>query len=101
MRYKNRVDMLAQQLKEVGFSVVIPEGAYYLFVDYRGVAELNGLQPMAAAMHLMQNFGVACVPGDNFYGKSSEGQHFVRFAACRSIADIKSAIERLKRLTPL
>eukprot|EP01082_Thalassiosira_pseudonana_P013549 g12432.t1 g12432 contig6:1914548-1916064(+) len=99
VRYKDRVAMLARTIQEVGFGVIMPEGSYYLFVDYRGVKELQGKTPMDAAMYLMKEVGVACVPGDNFYGKSTDGNHYLRFAACRSISDLRNAIERLKVLS--
>lgn len=98
VRYKHRIEILAKTLKEAGFGVIIPEGSYYLFADYSNVKKLKGLGPMDAAMYLMEKVGVACVPGDNFYGKSSDGEHFLRFAACRSISDIEAAVERLKTL---
>lgn len=98
VRYKHRIEILAKALKESGFFVIVPEGSYYLFVDYSNVKQLKGLGPMDAAMYLMEKVGVACVPGDNFYGKSSDGQHMLRFAACRSMSDIEAAIERLKVL---
>ena len=96
VRYEQRVLLLADALKEVGFGVVVPQGAYYLFANYRSVRELNGLDPMDAAMYLMKEVGVASVPGDNFYGKSADGQNYLRFAACRSMSDITLAIEKLK-----
>lgn len=97
IKYNQRVKMLASALTEVGFQVVFPEGAYYLFVDYRGVPELNYMTPMEAAMYLLLQVGVACVPGDNFYGnKSGEARDYLRFAACRSEQDLEEAILRLK-----
>ena len=39
------------------------------------------------------------VPGDNFYGKSSDGNDHLRFAACRSDSDIEEAAKRLILLT--
>jgi len=97
VRYQSRVSMLAEALDEVGFGIIHPEGAYYLFADYRGVSQLRDLTPMDAAMYLMHEVGVAVVPGDNFYGKAiDEGKKYLRFAACRSMADIATAIERLR-----
>ena len=97
LRYQRRVSMLAEALREVGFGVVQPEGAYYLFVNYCGVSQLSSLDPMEAAMYLMHEVGVAVVPGDNFYGKAlEEGQNYLRFAACRSMSDITTAIEKLR-----
>lgn len=98
VRYKHRIEILANALSESGFAVINPEGSYYLFVDYSNVKQLKGLGPMDAAMYLMEKVGVACVPGDNFYGKSLDGQQMLRFAACRSMRDIETAIERFKVL---
>jgi len=99
-KYKDRIDQLATCLRELGFGVLPPEGAYYLFVRYKGVPALQHLEaPVDAAMHLLKEVGVACVPGDNFYGKAveTEGQQYLRFAACRSQKDITEACVRLKR----
>ena len=99
-RYKGRIDVLAATLTELGFEVVLPEGAYYLFVKYRGVKALASFDtPMQAAMHLLKDVGVACVPGDNFYGKAldDEGKQYLRFAACRSEGDIQEACSRLRK----
>lgn len=100
VRYKHRIEILVDALKEARFQVIPPNGAYYLFVDYSNVEQLKGLSPMDAAMYLMEKVGVACVPGDNFYGKSTDGQQMLRFAACRSVSDIEAAIKRLKVLNP-
>ena len=100
MRYKGRIDLLASTLSELGFEVILPEGAYYLFVNYRAVKMLMSFDtPTEAAMHLLKKVRVCCVPGDNFYGKDlqGEGKQYLRFAACRSEADIKEACSRLRK----
>lgn len=99
-RYKGRIDRLAQTLEELGFGVISPEGAYYLFVQYKSVPTLASFEaPIDAAMYLLKEVGVACVPGDNFYGKAvdDEGRKYLRFAACRSEDDITEACARLKK----
>lgn len=100
VRYLHRLEILAEALQNAGFGVIFPEGSYYLFADYSNVRALKDLAPMDAAMYLMKEVGVASVPGDNFYGKSLDGRHFLRFAACRSMTDIERAIEKLKVLNP-
>ncbi len=95
-RYIYRIRRLAEALKSIGFGVILPEGSYYLFVNFEGVVELKGMPPKDAAMYLLQEVGVAPVPGDNFYGKSADGNKYLRFAACRSDTDIDNAIVRLK-----
>lgn len=98
-RYVDRLKRLAGVLKEVGFICHEPQGAYYLFAQYGTVEKLKGLSPMDAAMFMITDIGVACVPGDNFYGKDfEEGKKYLRFAACRSMHDIELACERLLKL---
>ena len=98
-RYVARIELLASTLSFLGFEVVKPEGAYYLFVKFRGVKALSSFDdPMEAAMFLLEEVGVACVPGNNFYSKAvQEGALFLRFAACRSEADVAEACRRLRK----
>ena len=73
-----------------------PEGAYYLFADYRRVPALAALSPTQAAMFLIERVGVATVPGDNFYTVGREGERYLRFAFCRSLETLEAAVERLR-----
>ena len=100
-RYIDRLDKLAASLRKVGFEVMTPEGAYYLFCKYRGVTELSEMEPWDAAMHMVKEVGVACVPGSNFYGSNhaleKEAREYLRFAACRAIQDIDAACQKLEK----
>jgi aspartate/methionine/tyrosine aminotransferase len=75
----------------VGFQVSVPQGAYYVFTKYRGVPALAKLEPMAAAMFLIQMIGVAPVPGSGFYGEGDDGAEYIRFTFCRSAPATLSA----------
>ena len=100
--YREKRDLLVGGLREIGFAATPPDGAYYLFADYRGVPALAAMSPMQAAMHLIEQAGVATVPGDNFYATGREGDRYLRFAFCRSLATLQEAIERLRaRLQPV
>jgi aspartate/methionine/tyrosine aminotransferase len=97
--YVERLGLLSQTLRRVGFQLMSNvDGAYYLFTKYRNVPALTNKKPMEAAMYM--TIGVACVPGDNFYGSATasakEGQEYLRFAACRSLADIQEACQRIE-----
>ena len=94
--YQRKRDLLVGGLREVGFAVTPPEGAYYLFADYRSVPALAALSPAGAAMHLVEKVGVATVPGDNFYATGEEGNRYLRFAFCRSVETLQAAVERLR-----
>mmetsp|Transcript_14047 Transcript_14047/g.21926 ORF Transcript_14047/g.21926 Transcript_14047/m.21926 type:complete len:471 (+) Transcript_14047:43-1455(+) len=99
-KYYQRMYDLSKILQELGFDVIFPQGAYYLFVKYGNVPWLQQFrEPMDAAMYLLREVGVACVPGDNFYGKNlEEGRKFLRFAACRSLEDLAEAGNRLRKM---
>ena len=97
-KYQNRVSKMGEALRKKGFGVIPPQGAYYLFVDYKSVPGLMVMTSENAAMHLLKVIGVACVPGDNFYGKKLDPttkNRYLRFAACRSDDDLDEAIRLL------
>ena len=94
--YRRKRDLLLGGLREVGFAASAPEGAYYLFADYRGVPALSAMSPTDAAMHLIREVGVATVPGDNFYATGNEGDRYLRFAFCRSLDTIEAGLDRLR-----
>ena len=94
--YRRKRDLLVAGLRAAGFGVTPPEGAYYLFADYRTVPALADLSPTDAAMHLVTKVGVATVPGDNFYATGDDGSRYLRFAFCRSTETLEAAVERLR-----
>ena len=99
-RYQRRVEMLSEALIATGFEVLPPQGAYYLFVNYKTVPVLSTMSSFEAAKYLLKEIGVACVPGDNFFGKAPDDTNnkYLRFAACRSNQDLEEAARRLKAL---
>jgi len=97
-RYSEKRDTLITAVERVGFRVAKPQGAYYLFADYSGVPRLSGRSPMEAAMLLVETFGVATVPGDNFYVDSGHPVKYVRFAFCRGLDTLAEAARRLEGL---
>ena len=98
--YADKRALLGGALREAGFRMIEPRGAYYFLADYRGVRGVAHLDPLAAAMHLIEQVGVAAVPGDNFYGRSADGARYLRFAFCRGRETLEDAARRLRRLAP-
>jgi aspartate/methionine/tyrosine aminotransferase len=99
-KYQRRIRTLSEALIAAGFRVVDPQGAYYLFVGYTTVPTLSDMTSMEAAIYMLKTVGVACVPGDNFFGHHSKEtmNQYLRFAACRSDEDLAEAIERIEQL---
>lgn len=104
-RYLDRIGRLVASLRKAGFDAgrIPVEGAYYVFCNYKGVSQLVDLTAWDATMFLVREVGVACVPGTNFYGSGCpQAENYLRFAACRSEADIDEACRRIQeKLTPL
>ena len=93
--YRVKREVLRAAVQQVGFRVSTPEGAYYLFADYRSVTPLASLTPMEAAMFVIERAGVASVPGDNFYAAGWTACGYLRFAFCRSLDTLTDAGRRL------
>jgi aspartate/methionine/tyrosine aminotransferase len=93
--YKARLNMLAPVLREVGFKFSMPEGAYYLFADFSGISKQDDV---TFAKWLVEEVGVATVPGSSFYSDKKAGRRFVRFAFCKKFETMRRAADRLADL---
>ena len=88
--YRRRRDRLVSALNAMGLATVTPKGAFYIFPDIR----MTGMDDETFALRLLQEQGVACVPGGAF---GASGAGFVRMSYATSLDKIDLAIERLGR----
>ena len=66
-------------LDRYGFKYAAPEGAYYVMADFRHLG--RGDDDLAFAYWLIDEVGVATVPGSSFYASDPGlGRGLVRFA---------------------
>ncbi len=86
--YKKRRDLIVTMLSKVEFKFFKPKGAFYVMIDLNEF--LNGRTTEDLCMDLMQNAGVAMIPGDGF-GASG----FARISFATSQELIKKGVERL------
>jgi aminotransferase len=93
--YKVRRDLLLSALIEARFKVYRPFGAYYIMTD---ISEFSFENDRAFATYLVQEIGVATVPGSSFYSHPGGGAHQIRFAFCKQPKTLQSAIENLQKL---
>ena len=49
--YLPKRELLCEALRAVGFTLSVPEGAYYIFTQYRGVPALSKMGPCAPRPH--------------------------------------------------
>jgi aminotransferase len=91
--YRARRDLLHGALVAAGFRCTAPEGAYYILADF---SALSGLPDDEFARWLTCEVGVAPVPGSSFFSRPELGRRLVRFAFCKTAAQLTEAGERLR-----
>ena len=95
--YARRRDRLVPILQRAGFRTHVPRGAYYVMTEIDG---LGWDDDVAFARHLVEDIGVAVVPGSSFYHEAADGRRQVRFAFCKKEATLDEAERRLSKLEP-
>lgn len=93
--YRKRRDLLVPVLQKSGFHCFVPRGAYYVMTD---VSDFGYENDLAFARHLVEDVGVAVVPGSSFYRNSVDGGQQVRFAFCKRDETLLEAGRRLQQI---
>jgi len=86
--YNQRRRFFYQGLKEIGFDVVEPKGAFYIFPSIKKF----GLSSEEFAERLLREKRVVVIPGSVF-GECGEG--FIRCTYASSLSDLKEALRRM------
>jgi aspartate/methionine/tyrosine aminotransferase len=103
--YVEKRERLLKILTAAGFTVYKPRGAYYIMTDISRFADPDATRfpadtkDVRFAKYLVQEVGVAVVPGSSFYNDSRDGASQIRFTFCKKESTLAAAEERLKRLT--
>lgn len=92
--YRERRDVFVEALSRVeGFDLRVPQGAFYVFPSVARLTEAWGLTAAELAGWLLEEAGVAAVPGDPF---RADGD-FLRMAFCRPVDELTEAARRIER----
>jgi aminotransferase len=91
-KYRKKREILCGALYRVGLEPCVPQGAYYVLAD---VSSLPGQNSKDPAMYLLDQTGVASVPGESFF-KGPEGREIVRFCFAKEDDVIEDACRRLE-----
>ncbi len=93
--YRKKRDFFVEALEHVGFDVAVPRGAYYIMADFRRFGKEDDL---AFAKRLVEDIGIAVVPGSSFYSDRRAGRRFVRFMFSKRDETLAEAAQRLRIL---
>ncbi len=93
--YGKRRDRLIPILSQAGFRCFRPQGAYYVMTD---ISDFGFANDVEFVKYLVQDIGVAAVPGSSFYSAGRDGSQQVRFAFCKRDETLDEAGKRLLKL---
>jgi len=93
--YQRKGAMLLEALNAAGLKCHAPQGAYYIMAD---ISEMGFRDDFEAADFMLDEVGIAAVPGSSFYHRRELGRHILRFTFSKSDTTLAAAAERLKSL---
>ena len=93
--YAARRAHMLQTLESVGIRCFVPRGAYYIMSD---ISALNFTDDVSFVRHLIENIGVAAVPGSSFYAHGTGSSQQVRFCFCKKYETLEMARCHLSKL---
>lgn len=90
--YAKRRDLILDILTRSGFRVYLPHGAYYVITD---ISQFGFVDDVSFIRYLIQNVGVAAVPGSSFYQDPGDGAQQIRFCFCKKYETLEAAGKKL------
>ena len=102
--YAEKRARLRKILENAGFTVFKPRGAYYIMTDISRFPDPDpvrfaaGTKDVAFAKYLVEEIGVASVPGASFYNDARDGANQVRFTFCKKESTLAAGEARLAKL---
>ena len=91
--YNAKRQLMCETLEQIGFDVPWPQGAYYVLASFEPLAHTRpGFDDAATASYtLVQQAGVATVPGHSFFEKPERGRYFLRFCFAKEMPALEQA----------
>ncbi len=96
--YRAKRDLMLSILEEAGFHCFRPQGAYYIMTDISTFGYSNDVQFMNA---LVEQVGIAGVPGSSFFAEGRDGSQLVRFCFCKKEETLRQAQTSLSQWSPI
>jgi len=93
--YLARRDHIVGALEAAGFRCFVPRGAYYVMTD---ISAFGFKDDVSFVRHLIENIGVAAVPGSSFYAHSCGGSRQIRFCFWKKYETLELASQQLSKL---
>lgn len=95
--YQRKRDALLEILREAGFECLVPGGAYYIMCD---ITAFGFDSDEVFTKYLIEQVGVAPVPGYSFFHEPASGRRYVRFAFPKRDETFAEVRRRLAAVRP-
>ncbi|MES1258026.1 MAG: aminotransferase class I/II-fold pyridoxal phosphate-dependent enzyme [Acidobacteriota bacterium] len=93
--YEGRRKAAVDMLEAAGFRCFMPQGAYYVMTDISAFGAANDVE---FARWLIEEIGVAAVPGSSFFHNPASGSQQIRFCFCKKYETLSAAGAKLAQL---
>lgn len=93
--FLNKRNLIVKSLRDMGFKMRVPQGSYYLMIDFSELGIANNDEE--AASILLEHAKVATIPARSFYHDPEMGKYQLRLCFALSEDKIQMAVENIKR----
>lgn len=100
--YTGKRDFFVGELQRIGLKHTVPQGSYFILIDISDFLELEqfrGWTDLQFCEWMIQNYGVAAVPGSSFFREPVN--HLIRLHFARSEETLREAARRLEKMCEL
>lgn len=100
--YTKKRNVFLEGLDRIGLKHNVPQGTYFVLIDIQEFLDLpqfEGYTDLEFCEWMIQNIGVAAVPGSSFF--KEEVNHLIRLHFAREKETIDEALARLEKMTAL
>ena len=100
--YSRKRDIFCGGLAEIGLPHTVPQGSYFVMVDisaFLAKEKFAGWTDLQFCEWMVQEVGVAAVPGSSFFAEPVN--HLIRLHFARSEDTLAEALRRLAKLQEL
>lgn len=95
--YTAKRALMCETLERCGFAFAWPEGSYYVLANFEQLSKTReGFEDdHAASRTLIEEAGVAAVPGNSFFADPEDGRYFLRFCYAKQLPILEEACRKL------
>lgn len=97
--YTEKRDYFIKGLDEIGLKHTTPQGSYFILIDisdFLALPQFDGWTDLEFCEWMINNYGVAAVPGSSFFKEPVN--HLIRLHFAREKETLKEALARLGRM---